>query len=565
MISLHPAIPFFLAAALSLFPWKPFRGTVQLAAPLVSFYFFQKLAGMPAVNEPLALFGYEAYLYRIDPLSTLFIYAFLIFSFLANVYALHSDKKYIAVASSLYAGSSIGAVLAGDLATLFVFWELMALTSAVLIWNPERKQASGAFFRYILVHFTGGLFFFAGMMLHFIESGSLIFDTLYLTSLSGKLIFIGFAVNAAIPPLHAWMADAYPEGTPEGSIYLSCFTSKTAVFVMARGFAGEEWLIYLGAAAAIYGVLFALMENDIRRLLSYHIICQVGYMLCGIGIGTELGINGGTGHAIGNIFFKGLLFMATGAILHQTGFTKLSDLGGLAKRNKTLLFFYMVGALAIAGMPYLNGHVTKSLLVKAATYEHIAWLEITLLVVAVGTFLSIGCKLAYFAFWGEEKDEGTVPSGDCPPLPLNMTIAMSGLTALCVLLGVNYELLYSFLPYAEHANVYTLSKVIHTFQLLAGTWLGFTIIASKLHTKDVITLDTDWFYRAGGKTFVSAICRPIKTFQERVQSGWTRLLQSGYENIQNELKNQSISPVSAALTLMTSAILVLGCTLLFLK
>ncbi|MBN1687605.1 MAG: Na(+)/H(+) antiporter subunit D [Candidatus Omnitrophica bacterium] len=553
MIAMHPSFLFFIAGLLVLLVPPIARKAIQLATPVFAFLLLQGFIAYADIGPwTWSFFGFEFSLVQIDPLALLFVYVFLLFAFLSNLYGLHATDKNVPAASNFYVGSSIGAVLAGDLVTLFIFWEIMALSSALLIWNRDRKSSLGALFRYLLVHLTGGLFFFSGILLKLFTRSPIGMDALAF-DLAGWLIFISFLINAGIPPLHAWLPDAYPEGTPHGSIYLSAFTTKVAVYAFARGFAGAEILIWLGALAAVYGVVYALMENDMRRLLSYHIVCQVGYMICGIGIGSHLGINAGTGHAVGNILFKGLLFMATGALIHMTGKYKLSDLGGMARKDKWVLLFYMIGALAISGMPLLNGYVTKSLLLEAASHEHLGWLELTLLWVAVGTFLSIALKLAYFAFWGESEGPKTIRK-----VPLNMHLAMAGTSLVCLAIGIFPDNFFAFLPYEVHAQSYTLGHVIPTLELLVATVLGFLLILKFLHTKDVISLDTDWFYRKGAYAFLDGLCYPIRRLQEWIQVTWTISLEKTNERLRRSFPHQDITAVGTPLLWMMLASLIVG-------
>lgn len=552
---LHPSIPFFAGAFLAIWLPNHLRKVVQLAIPFISWFCLQTFLNTTS-SFHLQLFGYEFILIRTDALSLLFAYAFLVYTFFANLYSFHENEKYIHASANIYIGSSLGAVLAGDLVTLFVFWEIMALASTVLIWNKERSKSLGALFRYLLVHLAGGLLFFAGILIKILHHQTLNLGPFTLDS-AGWLIFLGFAVNAAIVPIHAWLADAYPEATPAATVYLSAFTTKVAVYAFARCFAGSECLIWLGAVSAVYGVIFALMENDIRRLLSYHIVCQIGYMLCGIGLGTELGINAGTAHAVGNILFKGLLMMAAGSILWITGKSKLSDLGGLAKSQKLLLVFYMVGAFAIAGFPFLNGYVSKALLIKAVLKSHQEWLEFVLLWVAVGTFLSIALKLAYFAFWGERSEIKILR-----PVPVTMYAGMTGISLICLGMGLFPDLIYRFLPYPIHAQVYDPVHILHSLQLLAGTFLGFLFLVKGLHTKDVISLDLDWFYRKGAVFFVNQICSPIRGIQESVQKNLTEGIQRLAVWMRQIFPSQQISAVSHPLFMLVTMSILVGIVVL---
>ncbi|OGW78245.1 MAG: hypothetical protein A2Z83_00795 [Omnitrophica bacterium GWA2_52_8] len=459
---------------------------------------------------------------HIDALGLIFVYALIVFTWLGNLYALHSKSRLTAFAAAAYAGSSVGAVLAGDFLSLFFFWELMAVFSAILIWNPARSRSLGALLRYAAVHLIGGLFFFSAVIFIQLQGGASLSE-LAEDSPARWMLLAAFLVNAAIPPFHAWLPDAYPEGTPEGSVFLSGYTTKVAVYAFARCFAGSDILIGLGATAAVYGVVYALMENDMRKLLAYHIICQVGYMLCGIGLGTEQGINAASAHAVGNILFKGLLFMATGAILHRCGTAKLSDLGGLGKQMRLLLGLYLAGALAISGMPGLNGYISKGMLLQALAQQHETLIEWVLLAAAAGTFFSIGLKLAYFAFWGTASEKKKAPGTE--PVPVNMYAAMILTTALCAAAGLFPDFFYGLLPFPVDFDAFQINSILGSLQLLAGTGVTFAVAGKLLKVKPELNLDIDWFYRKGAGWILTRVCRPLGEFHMQVQSRWTAMIE----------------------------------------
>lgn len=546
----HPALPFLLTALLTLVKGRsPLQRALHLAVPALAFaclYPYLPKEGLRELHRLSIPFGsYSLQVLKVDSLSILFAGVFMVYTLLANLYAYKLKNRVQLIGAYLYAGSSIGAVLAGDLAVLFVFWEFMALASALLVWNPDKPASLKAVFRYLLVHAAGGLLFLSGLLLRIAEGQSLAFAAQPFDT-AGWLFFAAFAVNAALPPAHAWLPDAYSSSSPEGGVYLSAFTSKVAVFAFARCFAGSDWLIGLGAAAAVLGVLYALMEDDIRKLLSYHLICQVGFMLAGIGLGTDLGINGAAGHAAGNILFKGLLFMAAGVIILKTGCSRLSELGGLAGKDRALTLFFMVGALAISGMPGLNGYVTKSLLLAAAAKEHLLWLEIVFLAVSVGTFLSIGLKVTAFAFYGKPKT-----GSYSEKLPIPVLFAMSGAVFLCFLVGMDpAAFLYPYLPYAVSYDVFTLSHIFETLQLLAGTLAAFLLMLAHLHPHKTLTLDLDWFYRKGADLLVKGISVPASLTHETVQAGLSQLLKSVHEKLKRALPSVSIPAAGQSLLIM---------------
>jgi multicomponent Na+:H+ antiporter subunit D len=357
-----------------------------------------------------------------------------------------------------------------------------------------------------LVHVFGGLLLLAGIVLYWGQTGSLAFADMgdYSGSLAWGLILAAFLLNAAVPPLGAWLPDAYPEATVTGAIFMTAFTTKSAVYVLIRGFAGTELLVWLGAGMAVYGVVYAVLENDARRLLAYHIISQVGYMVCGVGIGTALAINGATAHAFAHILYKSLLFMGAGAVLQVTGLRKLSDMGGLYKTMPITLGLYMVGGFAISAVPLFSGFVTKSMVISAAGEDHRALIFLLLTLASAGTFLHTGLKLPYYMFFG--KDSGLKAKEP----PTNMLVAMSLAAAACILIGVFPGLLYQLLPNALDYVPYTLAHVVSTLGMLAFTALGFFVLLSHLDPERTISLDTDWFYRRGLGGFTRLILSPLK-------------------------------------------------------
>jgi multicomponent Na+:H+ antiporter subunit D len=430
---------------------------------------------------------------RVDQLSLVFSFVFALLALVGMIYALHVDDDAQHVTALTYAGGALGVTLAGDFLSLFVFWELSAVSAALLVWLKREPAAVAAGFRYILVHLFGGLCLLGGIVLLWARTGSLTFENLspHAGSAAFMLILLAFLINAAVPPVGAWLPDAYPEASATAAVFLTAFTTKSAVYALIRGFAGTEILVWWGAAMAVYGVVYAVLENDARRLLAYHIISQVGYMVCGAGIGTELALNGATSHAFSHILYKALLFMGAGAVLQVTGLRKLSDMGGLYKTMPITLGLYMVGAFAISAVPLFSGFVSKSMVVAAAGESHRAAIFLLLTLASSGTFLHTGLKLPYYMFFG--KDRGLRAQEP----PTNMLVAMGLAAAACILIGIFPVLLYSQLPYPVDFVPYTVRHVISTLGLLGFTALGFFLLLNQLDPHPTISLDTDWFYRRG--------------------------------------------------------------------
>jgi multicomponent Na+:H+ antiporter subunit D len=476
----------------------------------------------------LSFLGHELTFGRIDRLSMVFAYIFVIASFCMILYAIHIKENWQHVAAFFYVGSTLGVVFAGDLFVLFFFWEVMAWSSLFLIWYRRTKAAYGAGFRYIMVHFFGGICLLGGVVLQLQNTGSIAFEAfgwgLGSEYLASYLVFTAFIINAAVPPLHAWLADAYPEATVTGAVFLTAFTTKSAIYVLIRGFPGVEILIWLGAIMAVYGVVYAVLENDIRRLLAYHIISQVGYMVCGVGMGVfgtaagEMAINGAAAHAFCHILYKALLFMGMGAIIEVTGRSKLTELGGIYKYMPITFWLYMIGAFSISGFPLFNGFVSKTMVVTASAMWHYSIIWLMLEGASIGTFLHTGLKLPWGAWFAREE-----PVCEAREPPKNMLAAM-GITAfLCTLLGVYPKILYNMLPYPVHYEPFAAGHVVAMSQLLLFTFVAFWLLRGMLHGTPTITLDTDWFYRITGKRVIWFCEGPLMAFANYIDHNVMRM------------------------------------------
>ena len=462
----------------------------------------------PGTYGQVSILGQDLVFGRVDKLSLIFSYVFSLMAFLGMVYALHVKDDSQHVTALTYAGGALGVTFAGDFLSLYLFWELMAISSVLLVWLRREPSAVAAGFRYLLVHVFGGLILLAGIAVYWSETGSLAFEDMepFSGGLAWTLILLAFLLNAAVPPLGAWLPDAYPEATVTGAVFMTAFTTKSAVYVLIRCFAGTELLIWLGAAMAIYGVVYAVLENDARRLLAYHIISQVGYMVCAVGIGTAMALNGAAAHAFAHILYKALLFMGAGAVLQVTGLRKLSEMGGLYNTMPITLGLYMIGAFAISAVPLFSGFVSKSMIVSAAGEDHRQWIFLMLTLASAGTFLHTGLKLPYYMFFG--KDSGV--RGQEPPR--NMLVAMGLAAAACVLIGVFPGLLYRLLPYPLHHGpyfLYTMQHVTASLGMLGFTALGFFLLLKHLDPERKISLDTDWFYRKGSPVVASVTRGPL--------------------------------------------------------
>jgi len=513
-----PAFIFILGALLiPLLRDRRVRQVLQLLIPVIAFI---DLLYMPKGSYWIYDFlGYNLILGKVDKLSMCFGYVFVIMAFLGMVYALHVRDVGQHVAAFLYIGSALGVTFAGDLFTLFAFWEIMAISSVFLIWYQRDSAALDAGFRYIMVHIFGGCALLSGIIIYVVNTGSTHFDPIQYGGLASQFILLGFIINAAVPPFHAWLSDSYPEATVTGSVFLTAFTTKSAVYVLLRAFAGVELLVWLGAIMAVYGVVYAVLENDIRRLLAYHIISQVGYMVCGVGLGSELAMNGSTAHAFCHILYKALLFMGAAAVIHVTGRRKLTELQGrnLHKQMPVCLSLYMIGGFSISAVPLFNGFVSKSMVVAAAGELHRPMIYLLLHLASIGTFLHTGLKLPYGTWFGRVPEGEKIDEVEAREPPLNMLIAMGMTAFLCIYTGVYPKVLYDLLPYPVHYYPYTPYHVVTMMQLLLLTAAAFWIYIDKLGGEATMSLDTDWFYRKPGLLLLWFCIHPLQNLRLALQ------------------------------------------------
>lgn len=442
--------------------------------------------------QTVEMFGYELILIRVDELSRVFGYVFYIATFLSIIYALHVKDNVQSVSALMYAGAGIAALFVGDLITLFVFWELTAITSLFQIWARKTERSYKAGLRYLIIQIGSGVLLLAGTILHYADTGSLAFGELGLVSTGTTLIFLAFGIKAAFPLLHGWLEDCYPEATITGSVFLSAFTTKLAIYSLARSFAGTEILVPIGATMTAFPIFYAVIENDLRRVLAYSLNNQLGFMVVGIGIGTELSLNGTAAHAFAHVIYKGLLFMSMGAVLYRAGTIKASELGGLYKSMPWTAGFCLVGAASISAFPLLSGFISKSLILAAAADNHYTLTFLVLIFASAGVLHHSGIKIPYSAFYAE--DVGI----RCKEAPLNMLIAMGGASFLCIALGIFPGLLYQILPYPVDFDPYTVTHVVTQLQLLLFALAGFVVMHRyKLEPPSLpsVNLDVEWVYR----------------------------------------------------------------------
>ncbi|GMR12737.1 MAG: Na(+)/H(+) antiporter subunit D [Gemmatimonadota bacterium] len=485
------------------------REALVLGLPLITLWVVWLVPDGPVVT--LSFLDYQLTPVFGSPVGRLFGTVFSIMAFAGGLFALRQARTLELAAAFAYAGSAIAVTSSGDLITVFVFWELMAIGSTLVVLASDQPKAFEASMRYMLVHLLGGVILMIGIVAHIADTGSVAFEAMRPDSFGRVLILIGFLINAGAPPLSAWISDAYPEASPSGTVFLSAFTTKTAVFTLWVAFPGTWILIPVGLYMVFYGIIYALLENDMRRILAYSIVNQVGFMVTGIGIGTEMALNGAASHAFAHIIYKALLLMSAGSVLYRTGKRKCTDLGGLFRTMPVTTICGGIGALAISAFPFTSGFVSKSMVAQGAVDQHLAIVWFLLTAASAGVFLHAGIKFPWFVFF--QRDSGLRPSDP----PMNMQWPMLFFAFLSVGIGIYPRPLYAILPYAVEFVPYTIPHVVAQSQLLLFAGLAFFVLLPQMQRTPTISLDFDWFYRRFG----TALGREFTVRTTRV---WARVV-----------------------------------------
>lgn len=501
----HPATALLLGGLATIFLRGRFASVVLVMTPLFGLFhlYGMELGGVSSYN----LFGYEIVAASVDQQAKVFGYLFHIAALVAGIYSFHVRDPWQVSMALFYAASAVGVAFAGDMLSLFLWWEGLAITSVFQIWGRKTKTAEDSGFRYLFFHISSGLLLLFGILLRYHGEGSSaltlnsLTDALESGDLGAQFILLAIGIKAAFPGLHVWLKDGYAEATHTGPVWLCAFTTKCAVCMLVRLFPGAEILIPVGAVMAVFPIFYAVIENDLRRVLCYSKINQIGFMVVAIGIGSKLAIDGAIAHAFTHVIYKGLLFMSMGAVMFRTGEVRASHLGGLYKSMPFTTGFCIIGAASISAFPLFSGFISKSIIItEAARHGHtLVW--VCLLFASAGVFHKAGIKVPFFAFFA--KDSGLRPK-EAPP---HMLIAMAVSALLCVFLGCNPQWLYSLLPNgAMGYHPYDGTHVITQLEILLFSALTFTLLNLwGKYPKDTpsVNLDIDWLYRKVGRIFIN--------------------------------------------------------------
>ncbi len=511
MGSPSPDTIFFIGALLAAVTRGRFRQALLPLIPVVGILNLW-LSFPEGAQVTAQIMDYTLTMMRVDRLSLLFGVLFHLATFIAIIFSLHVKDTSQHVAGLLCAGSALGAIFAGDMITLFIFWELLTVSSVFLILARRTERARQSTMRYLIIQAGAGAILLAGILWRAHETGSIAFDFIGLTGPASALILLAFGIKAAFPLLHNWLTDAYAEATPTGAVFLSAFTTKVAVYALARSFPGTELLVYVGAAMVVFPIFYAIIENDLRRVLCYSMVNQIGFMVCGIGMGTELAINGAVFHAFNDVIFKGLLFMSMGAVLFRTGKINASELGGLYKSMPFTAGFCIVGAASISAFPLLSGFVSKSMILSAALEQGHFVVWAMLLFASASALHYIGIKVPFLTFFSRDSEIRVKEA------PSNMLVAMAIAAALCIFNGAYPWALYSLLPFPVDYTPYTAAHVLVQTQILLFSALAFAVFRlTHLYPPQLpgINIDAEWVYRRLGKDMT----RTLGAFLGRFMAG----------------------------------------------
>lgn len=520
-----PALILLFAAFMAVIARPNARAVIVLVAPLITLWAIWSLPDGVVIST--RFLDYEIQPIEVSPVRRMFATVFAIMAFTGALFSFRTAKTAELGAAFAYASGAIGVSFAGDLITLFIWWEMMAIFSTIIVWCGGTEASRRAGIRYAMMHLLSGILLKIGIEGVYVHTGSLEIEAMLATDLDRWLILIGILINAAAPPFSSWLPDAYPETSPTGAVFLSAFTTKTAVLALILLFPGEKVLIWVGLYMVFYGIIYALLENDARRILAYSIINQVGFMVCAVGIGTELALNGAALHAFAHIIYKALLLMSAGVVLYRTGKRKCTDLGGLFRTMPVTCICGIVGALAISSFPLTSGYTTKTMISVAAEQEHLVFVWYMLAAASAGVFLHAGIKFPWFVFF--QKDSGLRPKD----APWNMAAAMIFFAFLCIALGIYAEPLYAMLPNTTIVPVYKPEKVVFYLQLLLFSGLAFFLLLNYMKRTMTITLDLDWIWRVAifkAGNLIYDACSAMRTFAEKIVLS---LLKTGREGLED--------------------------------
>ncbi|UCG87175.1 MAG: oxidoreductase [Gemmatimonadota bacterium] len=466
-----------------------FGRRVSLVASLIVAIIGMVMVGVVTQDTVLTTWGNEL---RVDGLSALLVVAIGVIGFLTVVYSLrYTDRtefrKRVGVGRvenrlSLYhalllwfLGTMVWGCVTNNIIMLWVAVEATTLTSGLLVAFFWDRRALEAGYKYLMLLTIGITFALFGCVLIYACAAAvgqldgrqalLISEVRNVASLlppstallAVAFLLIGFGTKAGIAPFHPWLPDAHAEAPTPVSVLLSGVMIKMALYALARtvGMFFPSWpqitvfVVVLGSFTMVLGIIMALNQDDLKRLLAYSSVSQIGYVLAGVGLGTYLGCFGGLFHLLNHAIFKALLFMCAGAVIYATGLRQISELGGLARKMPVTSVCFVIGALAISGFPPFNGFWSKLTVYLALATSGLWWAAVIAVLTSVLTMVAL-LRPAYRVFWANPGASVT-GHGEVRTVPASMWVPMVVLAAACVLLGIVPHLAYPLLEQAATA------------------------------------------------------------------------------------------------------------------
>jgi len=473
------------------------RGLFAAGALLLPLLSAVHLAGIPVgTTSAWNVHGLVLSPIHLDRVSLLWAGVFHVAAWLGALYSLgDEDDRLTPIAGLMYAGAAIQAVTAGDLVSLFVGWELTGVFSVFLVWGRGGDRAFHTGLRYLAWQVLSGVLLLAGVLWRASEGLPLALTTVDVQAAGSWLLLAAIGIKVCFPLLHTWLTDAYPQATPGGTVFLSAFTTKMAIYALLRLFPGFDPLVPIGAVMTVLPLLLALRTDDVRRILAYVLVNQLGFMVVAIGIGTDLALAGVGALAVVHILYKSLLFMATGAVLHTTGTARASRLGGLGTVMPLTLGLYLVGAWS--HLPGLAGFASKSLITSAAGDAHQTLAFLLLEATTAGMVLVAGVHLPWMV-WGRPVQ--ALPEGAAPaPRPMQAAMVLAALSL--VVFGLQPTWLWDAVPFAFDRAAHSPYNVHHALamlQLSAGAafaYFGLVRFGAFDAARAAAPRDADWIDR----------------------------------------------------------------------
>lgn len=508
---------FLLIAAGLLIPVLPrmLRPVIAVLAPLAGLFHLLALPTGP--HGTFEMLGITIATINVSETGFALGIAMLVAGTLAGVFNWHERAGLPVSAGLVYVGCAVGAVLAGDLPSFFLFFELASVSAAFLVWAGGTERSLGAGMRFAVANILAGVLLLEAFLLTYKATGSVGFFTGDLGTSAGIYLILALGLKAAFPVLHAWLTDAYPESTPGGTVLLSVFGITTAIYALSRFLPGEDLLRLIGPIMIAFPVLLALLANDLRRTLCYGIISQAGLAVTAIGIGTPEALSAATVLMIANIFGFLVLFMAIGAVLYRTGTASAAALGGLAATMPLTTGFAVLGGLSVAGLPVLAGGTAVPYLMTAIWADGGPVVAALALFGVAGVWAHAGLRVPATAFFGEKRTPGLKTE----EAPVHMRFAMLLGIAACIAVGT--------MPYWGGSATFELAGLILHLEVLAFALLVF--LAARAwgllpREEPSALIDVDWLYRKLGPQIVGV----VMSVTSAAYTAWQNFISSRINN-----------------------------------